>query len=160
MSQPAYNIRAIRKLLSEVFKRGDDLYLFCTDFSEFTPVTEQFSGGMGKDQMIQRLIEYCERKVLLTRLLEVIKAEDPAQYARFEGEIIGGKKTESIPSSSPTTMPDETEFLRKLIIEKTRYLQTLQLQAAKFGISAPPHIILQIEDLEKEIAELRQKLNG
>ncbi|MCL4302253.1 MAG: hypothetical protein KJ077_41580 [Anaerolineae bacterium] len=159
MSQPAYNIRAIRKLLSAVFKRGEDLYLFCTDFSEFTPVTEQFSGGMGKDQMIQRLIEYSDRKVLMARLLEVIKAEDPAQYAQFESEIFGGKKAESISSSNPTAVPAETEFLRKLISEKTRYLQTLQLQAAKFGISAPPHIVLEIEDLEKEIAELRQKLN-
>jgi hypothetical protein len=93
------------------------------------------------------------------RLLEVVKAEDPAQYAQFEGEILGGKRAEAASSASSAVMPDETDFIRKLIIEKTRYLQTLQLQAAKFGISAPPHVILQIEDLEKEIAELRQKLN-
>jgi hypothetical protein len=159
MSQPAYNLRNIRKLLTTAFT-DQELSQLCFDVPEFKPVYEQFTVGMSKDQMIQRLIEYCERKVLMGQLLTIVEEEAPEQYAQFaDGLIVGEKKAEPA-SASGSTMPDETDFLRKLIIEKTRYLQTLQLQAAKFGISAPPHIVLQIEDLEKEIAELRQRLNG
>lgn len=159
MSQPAYNLRAIRKLLSAVFKRSEDLYIFCTDFSEFKPVTEQFSAGMGKDQMIQHLIEYCERKVLMTRLLEVVKVEDPAQYALFESEIFGEKRIETPLASNLPTIPDESEQLQKLLIQNTRILYELQLQEAQYGLATPPHIKIQIEDLENKIDELKRKLH-
>lgn len=159
MSQPTYNLRNIRKLLTAAFS-DQELSQLCYETPEFRPVYEQFTAGMSKDQMIQRLIEYCERKVLMKQLLEIVQEEASEQYAQFADSLmVGGKKAESGTSSSPVAMPDEAEFLRKLLIEKRRYLQTLQLQAAKFGISAPPHIVIQIEDLEKEIAELRQKLN-
>jgi hypothetical protein len=159
MSQPTYNLRNIRKLLTIAFT-DQELSNLCYETPEFRPVYEQFTTGMSKDQMIQRLIEYCERKVLMGQLLAIVEDEAPEQYAKFaDSLIVGGKKAEPT-SSSSSMIPDQTEFLRKLIIEKTRYLQTLQLQAAKFGISAPPHIVLEIEDLEKEIAGLRQKLNA
>ncbi|MBE7553029.1 MAG: hypothetical protein HS126_18305 [Anaerolineales bacterium] len=159
MSQPAYNLRNIRKLLTTAFT-DQELSQLCYETPEFRPVYEQFTAGMSKDQMIQRLIEYCERKVLMGQLLTIVEEETPEQYALVaDSLIVGGKKPESAPSSG-STIPDQTEFLRKLISEKTRYLHTLQLQAAKFGISAPPHIVLEIEDLEKEIAGLQQKLNG
>ncbi len=160
MTQPTYNIRAIRKLLTAAFETDEGLRQFCTDFPEFRPVTERFSSGMGKDQMIQRLIEFCESKVLTMRLLELVQEDNPAAYSKFEVEIFG--KTPPKPSSSvdPNSALAETEFLQKLITEKTRYLQTLQLQAARFGISVPVHIAIEIEDLEKEIARLRQQLKA
>lgn len=159
MSQPAYNIRAIRKLLTAAFETDEGLRQFCTDFPELRPVTERFSSGMGKDQMIQRLIEYCESKVLTMRLLELVEEDNPAAYAKFETEIFGKTPAKpSLPSVNPNVVGDENEFLQKLITEKTRYLQTLQLQAAKFGISVPVYIAIEIEDLEKEIANLKQQL--
>lgn len=158
MSQPAYNLRNIRKLLTTAFT-DQELSHLCYETPDFRPVYEQFTAGMSKDQMIQRLIEYCERKVLMGQLLTIVEEEAPEQYTLVaDSLVVGGKKPESAPSSG-SIIPDQIDFLRKLISEKTRYLQTLQLQAAKFGISAPPHIVLEIEDLEKEIAELRQKLN-
>lgn len=161
MSQPAYNIRAIRKLLTTAFETDESLRQFCTDFPEFQPVTERFSSGMGKDQMIQRLIEYSQSKVLTAQLLALVQEDNPAAYAQFEGEIFGKTPSKpALPSVDPNPSINETEFLQKMISEKTRYLQTLQLQAAKFGISVPVHIAIEIEDLEKEIAKLRQQLNA
>lgn len=159
MSQPSYNIRAIRKLLTAAFETDEGLRQFCTDFPELRPVTERFSSGMGKDQMIQRLIEYSESKVLTMRLLELVQEDNPAAYAQFEEAIFGKTPAKPpLPAVDSNPVIDETEFLQKMITERTRYLQTLQLQAARFGISVPVHIALEIEDLEKEIARLKQQL--
>ena len=152
MSQPVYNLKLIRKLLTDAFS-DEELEQFCYDNAEFGPVAEQFSTGMSKTQKIQRLIEFCQRKVLMERLLTLVKEEQPGQYALYENDLVsGGKKPEITPP------PSEMDFLQKLINEKTRYLNTLQLQAAKYGISVPVHIALEIEDLEREISGLRQKL--
>lgn len=161
MNQPAYNIRAIRKLLTTAFSTDESLRQFCMDFPELRPVTERFSSGMGKDQMIQRLIEFCESKVLTLRLLELVEEDNPDAYAQFKAEVFGKTPAKpSLPPVDPNSVINETEFLQKMITEKTRYLQTLQLQAARFGISVPVHIAIEIEDLEKEIARLRQQLNA
>jgi hypothetical protein len=66
---------------------------------------------------------------------------------------------ESVPSSNLLTLPDEAEQLQKRIVQKTRVLYELQLQEAQYGLATPPHIKIQLEDLQKEIDELKQKLN-
>ena len=159
MGQPAYDLKTVRRLLTAAF--GDEeLNQFCLENSEFRPVYEQFSAGMSKTQKIQRLIEYCERKVLMKRLLALVKEEHARQYAEFESElIIGGTKVELSQPDDLSLGSDEIKFLQDMITIKTRSLQHLQLQAAKYGISVPVHIALEIEDLEKEIAGLKQKLN-
>ena len=159
MSQPTYNFRNIRKLLAAAFS-DDELRQLCYDVPEFRGVYEEFSASLGKDQMIQKLIAYCDRKVLMEKLLMIIAEEAPEQYALFSDNlVVGGKKAEPTPPLHSNDISNESEFLQKLITEKTRYLQTLQLQAARYGISAPPHVVIEIEDLEKEIAELRQRLD-
>ncbi|MBE7469736.1 MAG: hypothetical protein DPW09_28030 [Anaerolineae bacterium] len=155
MSQPAYNIRAIRKLLTAAFETDEGLRQFCTDFPELRPVTERFSSGMGKDQMIQRLIEYCESKVLTMRLLELVKEDNLAAYAQYENQIFPGEK----PQFGAEIMPDTSAHLKTLLSQKTRELYDLQEKAAKFGaLHTPSYITLQIQDLEKEIANLQQQL--
>jgi nucleoside phosphorylase len=64
--------------------------------------------------------------------------------------------------SQPTglTMPDETEHLKQLLIQKTRVLHELEMQAAMLGISTPPHVKLQIEDLETEIEQLKRNYSA
>ncbi|MBN1993962.1 MAG: hypothetical protein JW953_14780 [Anaerolineae bacterium] len=53
-------------------------------------------------------------------------------------------------------MPDYTEIIR----EKERRLQELRKKQARFGISTSPEILTEIEDLEKEIPILKNKLEG
>ena len=158
MAQLDYNTRNIRKLLTEAF---DDKKLreICADIPEFRPVLEEFSSGMSKSDMIFRLIDHCRRHVLMDQLLQVVQEENPRQYALFaDSLIVSGNQVEPKSSSISTAMPDEAEIIQKRIVDKTRQLHILQLQEAKFGISTPPHVLIQIEDLEKEIAELEQKL--
>jgi hypothetical protein len=57
-------------------------------------------------------------------------------------------------------MPDETEHLKQLLIQKTRVLHELEMQAAMLGISTPPHVKLQIEDLETEIEQLKRNYSA
>jgi hypothetical protein len=47
---------------------------------------------------------------------------------------------------------------RALIAQHQRRLNVLELQAAQFGLYAPPHITLEIEDLQKKLAELRREI--
>ena len=156
MGQTTYHLRNIRKLLTTAFT-DDELRQLCYDEPPFRPVYEQFSAGMSKDQIIQRLIEYCERKGLMTNLLEIVEEEVPAIYNDFAGKLVsGGGET----STAPQTVgrAEEIKQLQTLITTNTRRLYKLQQQAAAYGISTPPEIQLQIEDLEAEIAELKQQL--
>ena len=156
MGQTTYHLRNIRKLLTTAFT-DEELRQLCYDEPPFRPVYEQFSAGMSKDQIIQRLIEYCERKGLMTNLLEIVEEEVPAIYNDFAGKLVsGGGET----STAPQTVgrAEEIKQLQTLITTNTRRLYKLQQQAAAYGISTPPEIQLQIEDLEAEIAELKQQL--
>lgn len=48
--------------------------------------------------------------------------------------------------------------IQRLINEKQRRLQKLKDQAARYGISTPPHIIIEIEDIETELTQLQKQL--
>jgi hypothetical protein len=160
MSQPTYNLRNIRKLLTVAFT-DDELRQLCYDVSQFRPVYEQFSAGMGKGQMIQHLIEYCERKGLMEELLAVVRDEVPGRYAEFENKLGHGPASGETDSSSALAKDNsDVEHLQKLLTTNTRRLHALQEQAALYGISTPPQIKLQIEDLEAEITDLKQQLKS
>ena len=57
-------------------------------------------------------------------------------------------------------LPGEIERAnkQKVLENKIRYLGELKVQQATFGLYTPPYIILQIEDLEKDIAKLKNEL--
>jgi hypothetical protein len=48
--------------------------------------------------------------------------------------------------------------IRQLITNNSRRLQKLKEQKALFGIDTPPHILLEIENIEAEMANLQMKL--
>jgi hypothetical protein len=52
----------------------------------------------------------------------------------------------------------DRQHLENLLDIKTRRLYKLQQQAAMYGISTPPEVQIQIEDLEVEIAAIKQQL--
>ena len=60
--------------------------------------------------------------------------------------------------SEESVSDQDMQHLTGLLQTKTRRLYKLQQQAAMYGISTPPEIQMQIEDLEIEIAELKQQL--
>jgi hypothetical protein len=48
----------------------------------------------------------------------------------------------------------------ELLAIKKRRLNVLELQAARYGIDTPPHVTIEIEDLKREIAALKQDLSS
>ncbi|MCB0194690.1 MAG: hypothetical protein KDJ65_22250 [Anaerolineae bacterium] len=76
-----FNLKNIRTLLREGFTDGE-LRRLCYD--DFRPVYDQLSREMGKGQVIDRLIEYTERKDLIERLLSVTKELNPKKYKEHQ----------------------------------------------------------------------------
>ncbi|MBI1881575.1 MAG: hypothetical protein HYR94_25620 [Chloroflexi bacterium] len=159
MSPRSYNTGKIRELLNASFT-ADELHQLCYD--EFRPVYDKLAEESGKAKIIFELIQYCEIRMQFERLLVIVKKRVPEQYAKLFGDDqdLDEKGAESVASSDSMVMPDENIQLQKLIIEKTRYLHKLQLQAARLGISASPSILIEIEDLEKVISDLQQRLTA
>jgi hypothetical protein len=67
---------------------------------------------------------------------------------------------QATPRASEAGLDEEQRHLRELLSTKRRRLQVLEVQEAKYGIAAPPHITLEIEDLQREIADLKARLRG
>jgi hypothetical protein len=55
---------------------------------------------------------------------------------------------------------DEVEQLRELLKIHKKRLNVLEQQAAKYGISCPPEIKIEIEDIQEQIARFESNLQG
>ncbi|MEI7772801.1 MAG: hypothetical protein WCI67_22620 [Chloroflexales bacterium] len=53
---------------------------------------------------------------------------------------------------------EEIAHKRTLIAQRQKMINALELQAAKFGIYAPPHITIEIEDAKRAISALRREI--
>jgi CheY-like chemotaxis protein len=82
----AYNLATIRSLLIVAFS-SEELQTLCFDDPLFRPAFERFTRDMGKDRMIQELIEYCDRQLIVDKLLITIKKRNPGQFAKFEPKL-------------------------------------------------------------------------
>jgi hypothetical protein len=72
----------------------------------------------------------------------------------------GPATPQAAPQAAGAGLDEEQRHLRELIATKRRRLQVLEVQEAKYGIAAPAHIVLEIEDLRREIAELEARVRG
>jgi len=98
-----YNLPNIRALLTAAFK-DEEFDQFCYDY--FNPVYDSFSGGMSRTRKIQALIEYCERKLLLDKLLALVQQIEPARYDKHGPYHTGaGAAPAPGPVNVPTTPP-------------------------------------------------------
>lgn len=77
-----YDLAQIRDLLRAAFT-AQELRRFCYYHSQFRPVVDEFSEGDGLADMVDVVVEYCDRKLLLNTLLQEIELVNPGQYARF-----------------------------------------------------------------------------
>lgn len=86
-SEQSYNIAVIRRLLLAAFS-PEDLRRFCQDRPTFRPIVNDFSRSHGLNEMIDRVIDYCETRALFDQLLAEIAQVNERQYARFRSELI------------------------------------------------------------------------
>ncbi|HDD25040.1 MAG TPA: caspase family protein [Chloroflexi bacterium] len=94
-----WNTAAIRQLLREGFS---DQELKTLAFDHFHPLYNELSSGMGKGEIIQRLIAYCDRTEQMETLLTWAAKENPRKYARF------GPYRREVPSPPPQRGPKGT----------------------------------------------------
>ncbi len=85
-NEQSYNIATIRQLLVAAFT-PEGLRRFCTDSPTFRPVCDEFAPGQGLNDMVDRVISYCETRLLFDQLLVHVKGANPSQYARFESSL-------------------------------------------------------------------------
>lgn len=74
-----YNLANIRTLLIEGFS-AEELRRLCYDVPNFRPVYDSLAQNSGKAEIVDHLLEYAERKLLLNDLLSLAKKYNPARY--------------------------------------------------------------------------------
>lgn len=89
-----YNLENIRMLLTEGFTEGE-LRSFCYDRPDFRLVYDRLAEGIGKIEIIHRLIEHADRRELFTPLLAWAKEQNLAKYTRYFPYHIIEEETES-----------------------------------------------------------------
>lgn len=82
----SYNIATIRNLLRDAFT-PKDLRRFCEDRSLFAPMLSRFPSDLVLEDMIDVVIEYCQKQGLLAELLEAIKIFNPRQYEKYADQV-------------------------------------------------------------------------
>jgi len=55
-------------------------------------------------------------------------------------------------------MTDQWQHLKQLRKNHLQRLQILELQAASYGLSVPPHILIEIEDIRSKLKALDAEL--
>jgi hypothetical protein len=95
-------------------------------------------------RVIERAIDLVDGLYLGTQLKQLVESASQESVSAQPQPDIGKSKNTG----------EDLESLRTILREKRRRLNALQLQQARYGISTEPHILIEIEDLKKEIAGL------
>jgi tetratricopeptide (TPR) repeat protein len=93
-----YTLAAIRKLLLAAFT-AEELRRFLQDRPTFRPVVARFGPGHGLDDMVDRVIDFCETHLLWPEFLAEVQRDNPRQYARFEPELPPARRPMQTPSA-------------------------------------------------------------
>ncbi|MBI1878354.1 MAG: hypothetical protein HYR94_09035 [Chloroflexi bacterium] len=80
MTTETYNLPNIRTLLTDGFN-DEELRRLCYDVPDFRPVYAQLAQGVSKVDVVFRLVEYAEQKMLMKELLTLARKLNPARYA-------------------------------------------------------------------------------
>jgi len=83
-AQPNWDTSTIRALLTAAF---DDQEVTTLCFDHFRSVYDDFGSGMSKGQKIQCLLAHCVRHSQVEKLMSLVRAQNPTQYAHFEGRL-------------------------------------------------------------------------
>lgn len=78
-----YNLPNIRTLLIEGFS-DEELRRLCYDSPIFKSVYDELAQNSGKTEIVDRLIDYADRKILLKKLLSLAKKHNPARYKKHQ----------------------------------------------------------------------------
>lgn len=160
-----YNIGAIRRLLEAAFEDGAALRRFCQDHSELKGVVTSFGPGMGLDDMVDKVIDFCRTRLAWDALLVAVQQEREEVYAQFASDLGGSPpvapssrhKPEPViltPTTAPVKIlflaanPKNTEPLR--LDEEVRAIDEVLLKARfRDRFDLIPHWAVRVSDLQE-----------
>jgi hypothetical protein len=76
------NVAAVCDLIRAAFT-VKDLVRFCRDRPVFSPLQSRFGPNPSLEDVIDSLVEYCEKRLLFPELLSEIRMANPRQYERY-----------------------------------------------------------------------------
>lgn len=140
---------ALRRILSERFSDGE-LRNLCFDLG----IDYESFPGNGKSDKARELVALSVRHHRIPELVAAIKDARPDLHEALPPTLL------SAATLLTTRQRDTTEIARKrdLVYQHNRRLHVLELQAAQFGLHCPPHITLEIDDLNQKIAALEREI--
>lgn len=116
-----YSSSFIRKVIIDSFS-DSEVEALCFDF--FPEVSHEFSRGMGKTEKIQILLDYCQRKDYLYKLVEAIKlTRDNAFDRHFDRDGVVGAKISRYINKVDCGRIDHVYQLRNDLISKIEVFQ-------------------------------------
>jgi len=101
-----YNFSAIRRMLEAAFASGAELRRFCEDHKELRPVVTSFGPGMGLDDMVDKVIDYCRTRLAWDDLLNAVQEERGGIYAQFASQL-GGSAPRPGSRQPPQPLPPQ-----------------------------------------------------
>lgn len=86
-STPAQlDVAVVCDLMRDAFT-AKDLMRFCRDRAIFSPVQSRFGPSPSLEDVIDGLVEYCQKRLLFPELLSEIRLVNPRQYERYLSQL-------------------------------------------------------------------------
>ena len=120
--QIQYNLQAVRELLTSSLDETA-IISFCYDQPEFRPVHDQFSHGMSKSAMLQYLIEFADRQLLLGNLLKHVRNINPRQFERYQGQLY----SQNLSSTFTASVAEDSFGFLDYVYQKVDDLESREL---------------------------------
>jgi AAA-like domain len=92
-----YDVATIRHLIRDAFT-DKTLRRHCQDHRALTGVVTRFPSGASLEDMIDVLVEHCEKQVLFGELLAGIREANPRQYGRYEPRLAAPGMPAGVPA--------------------------------------------------------------
>jgi hypothetical protein len=133
---------------------------FYTSLAEGSPIDVALSEARFRVSWTERNSLEWATPVIYMRAPDGVLFRTPEAAPAPQGaQQRGPSGSSDVPAASQTPAASEDQqFLRELLAERKRRLYQRQLQQARYGISADPSIVIEIEDLTREIAQLEARL--
>jgi hypothetical protein len=84
-----YEPRVVTSLLRDAFT-DRDLRRFCRDRPLFAALLSQFGSDWSLEDMIDVVVEHCQKRLLVAELLSEVQACNPRQYERYASRLEAG----------------------------------------------------------------------
>jgi hypothetical protein len=84
-----YEARVVASLVGDAFT-DRELRRFCRDRALFSPLLSHLGSDWSLERLVDTVVEYCQRQVLVAELLSEVRACNPRQYERYASQLEAG----------------------------------------------------------------------